>query len=197
MSKTENMLKRWIDILLSLTGLMIAGPVVLLCMFWVMIKDSGPVLYSQWRVGHEGRFFKIYKLRTMVINAENGIEAVLATANDSRVIKGCHWMRRSHLDELPQLWNILVGDMSLVGPRPERPEILNELTSHIPNLADRLLVKPGLTGLAQVHNGYSCDIEGMRRKFHYDMEYVSKHSLTQDLWICVRTLPKFWDRAAN
>lgn len=197
MSKSESILKRWVDILLGLIGLVIVGPVVLLCMLWVMIKDPGPVLYSQWRVGHEGRFFKIYKLRTMVINAENGIEAVLATANDTRVIKGCQWMRRSHVDELPQLWNILLGDMSLVGPRPERPEILNELTTFIPDMADRLMVKPGLTGLAQVHNGYSSDVEGMRRKFEYDMEYIASNSLYQDFCICVRTVPKFWDRAAN
>ena len=195
--KPHGTIKRAFDIVSALTGVVLTSPFLIASIVWVKIKDPGPALFKQWRVGKDGRLFKIYKLRTMVLDAENGTKAVLAKSDDERVIAGCRWMRKSHVDELPQFWNILKGDMSLVGPRPERPEILEEYTIHIPTMTDRLKVKPGLTGLAQIRNGYSADVEGMKRKYEYDMEYIESHSVVEDIKIVLGTLPKVWDRSAN
>lgn len=131
--------------------------------------------------------FTIYKFRTMRTDAErNG--ARFATQGDARVTTIGRLMRRTRIDELPQLWNVLRGDMSLVGPRPERPEFMQELSSHVPNYLDRLGLKPGLTGLAQVVNGYDNELEGFRKKVAYDLLYLQNCCLTNDLKIMFRTI---------
>lgn len=187
--------KRSIDIFASLMALMLLTPVMLGCALWIWWMDGGPVLYTQWRVGENGWFFRIYKFRTMRKDAEaNGVQ--LAKASDNRIIPGCHWMRTSHLDELPQLVNILRGQMSLVGPRPERPEVIDQLQKEIPQMELRLAGTPGLTGLAQVRNGYSNDLDGMKRKLAYDLQYLANRSVFKDVKLILATIPKFWDRAA-
>lgn len=134
-----------------------------------------------------GRHFTLYKFRTMVIDAEkNG--AQFAQENDPRVTTLGRFMRKSRLDELPQLWNVLVGDMSLVGPRPERPEFIADLSREVPHYLDRLQLKPGLTGIAQIVNGYDNNIESFKRKVAYDLLYLRNCSVMNDLKILLRTV---------
>lgn len=134
-----------------------------------------------------GRPFTIYKLRTMCRDAER-TGAQFAKQGDARVTPIGRLLRRTRIDELPQLWNVLKGDMSLIGPRPERPEFIRELQTHIPNFVDRLGLKPGLTGVAQVVNGYDNEVEGFRRKVSYDLLYLQNCCLRNDLKILLRTI---------
>lgn len=188
--------KRTVDILASLVGLVIVSPLLLGCAIWIRLADGGPVIFTQWRVGRDGWLFRLYKLRTMRLDAEQLGVARFASIGDPRVLPGCGWMRRSHVDELPQLWNILRGEMSLVGPRPERPEIFERLSETLPGMERRLAAVPGLTGLAQVRNGYSNDLAGMRRKLAYDLRYLRARSVLTDLRLILQTLPCVWDRSA-
>jgi lipopolysaccharide/colanic/teichoic acid biosynthesis glycosyltransferase len=188
--------KRGLDLLGGAAGLFASGPLLLGCAAWIKCVDGGPVLYRQWRVGRDGVLFRIYKLRTMRSNAERPGTARFASTRDPRVMPGCSWMRRSHVDELPQFWNILKGDMSLVGPRPERPEIYEELRVNLPRVERRLATKPGLTGLAQVRNGYTNDVAGARRKLAYDLRYLRRRTVLGELSLVLQTIPKVWDQAA-
>jgi lipopolysaccharide/colanic/teichoic acid biosynthesis glycosyltransferase len=189
------LISRLIDVTAAVCGLMILLPLLAACGLWIKLVDRGPALYWQWRVGHNGWMFRIYKLRTMRSDAERS-GARFAEADDPRVLPGCGWMRRSHVDELPQLWNILRGNMSLVGPRPERPEILDWLTREVPGIERRLAGKPGLTGLAQVRNGYTNDLSGARRKLAFDLRYLRRRGPWMDMRLVLATLPKVWDHAA-
>lgn len=137
------------DIVLGFLALVLSLPVLIVCAAIIKLSRSGPVLYRQQRVGKNGRLFKMYKLRTMYANAESATGAVWAARGDPRVLPACRWMRRSHVDELPQLINVIRGDMSLVGPRPERPEILSQLEKTYPGVRKRLAVRPGITGLCK------------------------------------------------
>jgi exopolysaccharide biosynthesis polyprenyl glycosylphosphotransferase len=148
----------------------------------------GPVILRQQRVGEHGRIFSVYKFRTMREDAERPGEAVWAAANDPRVTSVGRFMRRFRLDELPQIWNVVKGEMSIVGPRPERPEFMDELLESVPFWARRHLVKPGITGWAQVNRGYTADAEGSLDKLSYDLWYIRHRSLRVDLEICIRTL---------
>jgi len=173
-------------------------PVMVVCAAMIKIWDpAGPALFTQVRVGLNGRLITVYKLRSMYVDAEKNGKAVWAGKGDPRVIPICRWMRRSHVDELPQLINIVKGEMSLVGPRPERPEMFEKLCREMPNFEERLAVKPGLTGLAQIRNGYDTDIESVRRKLDMDLEYIRTMSLTGDLKLLFATFAKFNDKAAH
>ena len=187
--------KRLLDLFGSLAALLLFSPLLLISAAWVKFADGGPVFYRQWRVGRDGRLFKIWKLRTMRTDAEkNGPQ--FATTNDPRIIRGCGWMRTSHIDELPQLLNVVLGQMSLVGPRPERPEFIDQLRSELPGVDRRLAAAPGITGLAQIVNGYTNDLDGMRRKLDLDLRYLEQRSIALDLRLIVKTFPRFWDRSA-
>lgn len=194
-SKGFESIKRSVDVLGSLVGLAVSSPVLIGCMWWIWSRDGGSPIYRQWRVGRDGKLFELYKLRTMQRYAERG-RAQLASANDQRILDGCRWMRRSHVDELPQLIHVLTGRMSLVGPRPERPEVMEQLRDVIPHFIQRLAAKPGLTGLAQIRNGYSNDLEGMRRKLAMDLCYLRTRSVWRELMLIASTVPRLWDRAA-
>ncbi len=188
--------------LLDLAGASIAFvvflPVMGLCAAIIKLSDpAGPILYRQVRVGLNGRLFTIYKLRTMYVDAEAHGKVQRAGQDDPRVIPACRWMRGSHIDELPQLFNILRGEMSLVGPRPERPELFEQLSRDVPNFEQRLAVKPGLTGLAQIKNGYDVDTESVRRKLEYDLEYIQKMSLGLEFKLLLATFAKFRDEGAR
>ncbi len=187
--------KRAVDIVAAIVGLVVLSPLMVFCGVWIKLMDGGPVLYKQWRVGRDGWLFNIYKFRTMSLDAERD-GAQCATNCDPRVLRGCKWVRKCHADELPQLVNILLGQMSLVGPRPERPEIIEELRGDLPGIERRLAVTPGLTGLAQVRNGYSNDVEGMRRKLAYDLRYLRSRSLVKDMTLILETIPRVWDPTA-
>ena len=187
--------KRMVDLFGALLALTMFSPVLLFAALWVKFSDGGPVFYRQYRVGRDGKLFKIWKLRTMRTDAEaNGPQ--FATDNDPRIVRGCAWMRTSHVDELPQLLNIIRGEMSLVGPRPERPELMDQLRKDLPNVDRRLSATPGITGLAQVVNGSTNDLEGMRRKLDLDLRYLEQRSITLDIRLILKTIPRFWDHTA-
>jgi len=188
--------KRGVDLVLATFGLTLAAPLLLTCMAWVLICDGRPVHYAQWRVGLDGRMFRILKLRTMRRAAERDGRARFARRADPRVIPGCEWMRRSHVDELPQLWNILRGEMSVVGPRPERPEVFEQLETSLPEFDRRLAAPPGLTGLAQVRQGYANDLAGLKEKLRLDLEYLRRRSVWAELKLILATFPKLWDSLA-
>ena len=186
------------DVVGSAAAVLAFAPVMAVCALLIKVSDpKGPVLYRQVRVGRNGRLFTIYKLRTMYVDAEAHGKAVRAGQDDPRVIPVCRWMRRSHVDELPQLINIISGDMSLVGPRPERPELFEELSRALPEFERRLAVKPGLTGMAQSSNGYDTDTESVRRKLRYDLQYVDGMCLGMDFKLLLATIAKFNDSGAR
>ncbi len=189
--------KQVLDFLLGCVLLLLALPLLLVCFVIIKLSSRGPWIYAQVRVGKDGKPFKLYKLRTMYVNAECVSGAVWAQDNDPRVVPVCRWMRRSHIDELPQLWNVICGEMSLVGPRPERPEIIEELEKVYPNVKRRLSVRPGITGLAQVRNGYDTSVDNFRRKLKADLEYIEKRRWGMELRILAATLTKLNDRGAK
>ncbi len=187
--------KRCIDVTGALLAMIIALPLLALGVAWVFIIDGRPVFYRQWRVGEGGWLFEILKLRTMYRDAEKH-GAQWARDRDDRILPGSAWLRRMHIDELPQLWNILCGDMSLVGPRPERPEMIEALRPHLPHIEQRLAAPPGLTGLAQIRRGYTNDLAGAHRKLTLDLNYLRGRGLLADLRLLMMTLPRIWDRSA-
>lgn len=180
--------KRLLDIALSLVGLTVAAPVMAMVALALRLTSPGPVLYSQTRVGKDGHPFTIYKFRSMRVDAEAASGAVWSTENDPRVTRVGRFLRRTRLDELPQLWNVLRGDMSFVGPRPERPEFIADLTRQIPFYGQRHVVRPGLTGWAQVRHRYGSTIEDAQEKLQYDLFYIKHLSLAFDLYILVETV---------
>ena len=179
--------KRLFDIAGSLAILIPVSPFLLLAMAAVWLGDRGPIFYRQERVTRRGRNFRILKLRTMRVNAESG-GAVWAAAKDSRITPVGEFLRRSRLDEVPQLLNVLWGDMSLVGPRPERPEFIEDLAKMLPLYHERHAVKAGLTGWAQVNYPYGASLDDARSKLSYDLYYVKNYSLFFDLRIVMQTL---------
>jgi lipopolysaccharide/colanic/teichoic acid biosynthesis glycosyltransferase len=175
--------KTVLDVGLIVVLSVVALPVLLLTAVLVKLTSRGPVFYSQIRLGRDGRPFSIYKVRTMVHDCERSSGARWSQPGDPRVTPLGRVLRLTHLDELPQLWNILRGDMSLVGPRPERPEFVPVLEQAIPNYRARLQVRPGLTGLAQVQLPPDSDIAGVRRKVAHDLAYIRHFSCWLDLRI--------------
>jgi len=189
-------IRRVADIILAVIAFVVFLPVMVLCALIVKITNGGPAFYAQLRTGKHGKLFNMYKLRTMYNGAERTTGPIWASANDPRVIRGCRWMRISHIDELPQLINVLAGQMSLIGPRPERPEITNDLTMSFPDFPKRLVTLPRITGLAQIRNGYDNDLESIRRKLDRDLEYIKNRTWSVDLRILFATLGKFYDKNA-
>ena len=179
--------KRISDAVLALSLLLVSAPLLLLVALAIRLRGDGPVLYVQTRVGRYGRPFRMFKFRTMRVDAEDGA-ARWAQDDDPRRTTIGRFLRRTRLDELPQLWNVLVGDMSFVGPRPERPEFVSDLERAIPYYAWRHVVRPGLTGWAQITYGYGASIDDARRKLEYDLYYIRHYSVGTDLFIVLRTL---------
>ncbi|UCE39001.1 MAG: sugar transferase, partial [Thermoplasmata archaeon] len=184
----EEFLMRSLDIVGSILILLISAPATILIFLLIKISSPGPVFYRQQRVGKDGRIFTLYKFRTMVKDAEKELGPVLASRNDSRVTKVGKILRETRLDELPQLLNVLRGDMSLVGPRPER---LHFVKQHKALQELRLAVKPGLTGLAQIRSFYDLKPQ---HKIKYDYLYIQKRSLLLNLYILIQTIPAFFAR---
>jgi len=195
-SQITSRIKRIEDILITCILLTISLPIAILTAILIKLSSKGPVLFKQTRVGLNGSNFTIYKFRTMDINAEqNGVQ--WASKNDSRVTFLGHFLRKSRIDELPQCWNILKGEMSIIGPRPERPEFTSTLTKEIPYYDLRHIIKPGLTGWAQVSYPYGASTEDSLRKLQYDLYYIKNHSLLLDLNIIIRTLLTVFQRAGR
>lgn len=179
--------KRYSDLVLSILGLLIALPVLALTAFLIKLNSKGPVLYKQDRVGKGGTVFKIYKLRTMKADAESGTGAVWAKKNDPRITTMGRLLRKTHIDEIPQLFNVIKGEMSIVGPRPERPEMVRDLKTLILDYEKRLLVKPGITGFAQAWHKYDETLKDVKKKIKYDLLYIKKMCLWVDLRIMAQT----------
>lgn len=200
-------MSRALNMFVAGVGLLITLPVVIAASILIKITSRGPILYTQTRVGVDrrwretlamnerraddlgGRVFTIFKLRTMHYEAERLTGAVWAQRNDPRVTALGRFLRTYRIDEIPQLWNVLRGDMNIVGPRPERPSIAAQLRQDIPEYRFRNRVKPGLTGLAQINQHYDSCIEDVRAKVRWDIEYLGKQSLLLDVRVMFRTFP--------
>jgi lipopolysaccharide/colanic/teichoic acid biosynthesis glycosyltransferase len=197
---------RVVNVIIALIGLVAASPLMVVVALFVKLTSCGPVLYSQTRVGVDRRYkrsdtdgrrvhdqggkpFEMYKFRSMVIDSEADGRAVWAERKDPRATPIGRVLRRTRLDELPQLYNVIRGDMNIVGPRPERPTIFAELRQNIPQYHMRQRVRPGITGWAQVNQPYDACIDDVRRKVSYDLEYIRRQSVLEDLRIMLMTLP--------
>jgi sugar transferase (PEP-CTERM system associated) len=187
-SKVVTAVKRAADIVLAAAGLVLAAPVMLVVGLLVRLTSAGPALYHQTRVGQHNAPFTIHKFRSMRQDAEAATGAVWAASNDDRITPFGNIMRRTRLDELPQLWNVLVGEMSFVGPRPERPEFVSQLTEQIPFYGLRHVVKPGITGWAQVCYTYGASVEDAMEKLQYDLFYIKNLSMGLDVFVVFKTL---------
>jgi sugar transferase (PEP-CTERM system associated) len=180
--------KRAIDVSASLIGLVLALPIMALVAAAIKLSSPGPLLYHQKRVGQNGRIVTVHKFRSMRSDAEAKTGAVWAKANDDRVFPVGRFLRKVRLDELPQLWNVLKGEMSFVGPRPERPEFVEQLTQRIPFYGQRHVVKPGVTGWAQVRYAYGASVEDAMEKLQYDLFYIKNLSVSLDIYIILQTV---------
>jgi exopolysaccharide biosynthesis polyprenyl glycosylphosphotransferase len=191
-------MKRLVDLAGASLVFLLALPLMVLAAAAIKISSAGPALYRQARVGLNGRVFTIVKFRSMKVDAEAGTGAVWSTpGRDSRVTAVGGFLRRSRIDELPQLWNVLRGDMSLVGPRPERPEFVEGLTENIPFYGLRHAVRPGLTGWAQVRYPYGASVEDALQKLQYDLFYIKNRSMALDLYIMFETLKTVVTRSGS
>jgi len=188
--------KRIIDISLSAIGLLLSIPIIAICGFFIKLSSKGSIFFRQTRVGIEGKEFTIIKLRTMRIDAESD-GAQWAKKDDPRVTSVGNFLRKSRLDELPQFWNVLKGDMTFVGPRPERPEFTKELSEKIPYYDLRHIVKPGITGWAQVIFPYGASVNDAMKKLQYELYYIKHQSLLLDLNIMIRTFFTVFQRAGR
>jgi sugar transferase (PEP-CTERM system associated) len=186
-SRLETMAKRLFDLAAAIACLVLTLPVLVLAALAIRLEDGGPVLYRQWRVGAGGRPFQLYKFRSMRVDAERDTPR-FAEERDPRCTRVGRFLRRTRIDELPQLFNILRGDMSFVGPRPERPVFVRSLVERIPYFEARNRVKPGLTGWAQLNHSYAADEAAHRLKLAYDLYYLKHWNLMFDFAILLRTL---------
>jgi len=192
-----NFLKRFFDIVLSFTGIIIASPIIIIIPLVIKLDSTGPVIYRQKRIRKSGREFNIFKFRSMIHNAEkNG--ALWAQNEDPRITDVGRFIRKTRIDEIPQLWNVLRGEMSLIGPRPERPEFVQLLTKKIPFYGLRHAVKPGLTGWAQVKFRYGASQDDSFEKLQYDLYYIKNFSVWLDFRIFFKTIKVvFWGSGAR
>ena len=181
-------LKRAVDVLGAIIGIVLFAPIMAIVAMAVFVDSEGPIVYSQKRVGRFGKPFTIYKFRSMRQDSEASGPVWSKGLRDDRLTRVGAFLRRSHLDELPQLFNVLMGDMSLVGPRPERPCFVEQLDDEIPSYDQRHLIKPGMTGLAQVHYRYDASVSDVKRKLRFDLLYVKRMCLTLDFRIIFWTL---------
>lgn len=187
-SKRRDISKRLLDLTLSLAILLVMSPFIVLTALAVFLETGRPILYSQTRTGMLGKEFRIYKFRSMRQDAEKDGKARWASANDDRITKVGGFIRNTRLDELPQIYNVIKGEMSIVGPRPERPEFVSELKDKVPFYDTRHYVKPGLMGWAQLKYPYGASIDDAKGKLEYDLYYSKNHSLMIDLLIMVQTV---------
>lgn len=187
-SKRRMLAKRLFDVALASAFFLVAWPFMLLTAIAIRLESPGPILYHQQRVGLNGKCFRIYKFRSMRQDAEQGGKAVWAQKNDSRITRVGAFIRNTRLDELPQLYNVISGSMSFVGPRPERPEFVSDLAQQIPFYDARHKVKPGLMGWAQLKYPYGASVEDAKNKLQYDLYYTKNHSFLMDLLIMIQTV---------
>jgi exopolysaccharide biosynthesis polyprenyl glycosylphosphotransferase len=180
--------KRTIDLVSASILLILTAPLSLVVAVLIKLEDGGPVIFRQARVGRDGVPFTLRKFRSMKVDAEAETGPMWAQADDPRVTKVGRWIRALRIDEIPQVWNVLHGEMSFVGPRPERPEFVATLQAAIPLYDHRHAVRPGITGWAQVSFPYAATVEDSRRKLEYDLHYLKSFSVWMDLVIMLRTI---------
>lgn len=193
-NQMESIIKRAIDILGSLILIILTSPIMLCVAIAIKLQDGGDVLYKQTRLTKDEKEFKIYKFRSMIMNAEKKTGAILAKKDDDRITPVGKFIRKTRFDELPQLINILMGDMSFVGPRPERPEIYDEICQTMPEFRFRLVVKAGLTGYAQIYGKYNTSL---RDKLLLDLYYIENYSLIDDIKFILMTLKIVFNKDAT
>ena len=205
--KRSELVNRAMNVTIAVLAIILLAPIMLLVALMVKLTSRGPVLYFQTRVGMDrrrrpvtavfdrrgsdvgGRAFQIIKFRSMRVDAEQGTGAVWATKNDPRVTPVGRFLRKTRLDEVPQLFNVIKGDMNIVGPRPERPSIFAELRQNIQEYPLRQQARPGLTGWAQINRAYDASLDDVRAKVRFDLEYLQRQSFLEDIKIMARTLP--------
>lgn len=187
MNNIQAIIKRTFDILLSVVCLVVFSPLFLYCYLRIKKDDKGPAIYSQERIGLHGKPFRIFKFRSMRIDAEKHGSALSCGDSDNRLTKSGKFLREHHLDELPQLWNVLIGDMSFVGPRPERKFYIDQIMLHNPKYELLYQIRPGVTSYATLYNGYTDTMEKMLRRLDFDLEYLHHHSFLFDMKILWRT----------
>lgn len=187
MSKSQRFLKRTFDIVFSFMGLLLLSPLMLIFSI-VLLFDDGPIIFKQERIGYKGRSFMIYKFRTMHVNAESDGIPRLEEERNRHLTPFGRFLRAHHLDELPQLWNVLKGDMSFVGPRPERQYFIDQINRETDNYHYVYLMRPGITSYATIYNGYTDTMDKMLKRLEYDLDYLDNRSLFLDLKIIVKTV---------
>ncbi|MBR0036345.1 MAG: sugar transferase [Bacteroidales bacterium] len=186
MNGFERFTKRSFDILVSFLCLIAFSPLMLLCYFRIKHEDGGPAIFSQERIGLNGKPFHIYKFRSMRVNAEADGPQLFDSDGDPRLTKTGKFLRAHHLDELPQFWNVFIGDMAFVGPRPERKYFIDKIMEADPRYEYLYQIRPGVTSYATLYNGYTDTIEKMLRRLHYDLYYLEHRSFLFDckvLWL--------------
>lgn len=183
MNNIQKIAKRIFDIVISAITLVVFSPLFLYCYIMVRKEDGGTAIFSQERIGLHGKPFFIYKFRSMKMNAEEDEPLLFSQENDERLTKIGKTLREHHLDELPQLWNVLKGDMSFVGPRPERKFYIDQIMEHNPDYVKLYQIKPGVTSYATLYNGYTDTMEKMLRRLDLDLYYLDHNSLLFDIKI--------------
>lgn len=187
MNCVERFLKRTIDIIVSFVGMVLLSPVYLIIFLLMKSKGDGPVIYSQERIGKGGVPFRIYKFRTMIVDAEGDGAALSSGMEDKRLTDIGRFLRAHHLDELPQLWNVFIGDMSFVGYRPERKIFIDKIMEQNPDYELLYVSRPGVTSYATLYNGYTDTMEKMLKRLDYDLDYLRNRSLLLDFKITLLT----------
>ena len=188
MNAVERAIKRLFDMSCSFLGLVALSPIFLIVYISLRLQNDGSVIFKQERIGYKGKPFNIYKFRTMCTDSESEGIPLLAEKGDARLTKVGKFLREHHLDELPQLFNVFVGDMSFVGPRPERKYFIDKIKEKNPDYDYLYLVRPGVTSMATIYNGYTDTLEKMLVRLDMDLEYLQKRSLWLDLKIIVTTV---------
>jgi exopolysaccharide biosynthesis polyprenyl glycosylphosphotransferase len=188
MTSSKRFQKRTFDVVFSLLGLLLTLPFLPLVALMIKVDSRGPIFFRQVRVGELEKEFVLYKFRTMRQDAENSTGAVWAQKNDPRVTRLGKLLRKTRIDELPQLYNVLIGEMGFIGPRPERPEFVSELKKCIPYYSERHFVKPGVTGWAQIRYPYGASVEDALEKLRHDLYYIKNISLFLDVLIFIETI---------
>ena len=188
MNAFEREVKRWFDFIFALFCLILSSPLFLVCYIVIRRDDNGPVFYKQERIGRFGRPFTIYKFRSMIVNAEENGPELYNTTEDKRLTKAGKFLRSHHLDELPQLWNVLKGDMSFVGPRPERKFYIDQIMKHDCRYKYLYQIRPGVTSYATLYNGYTDTMEKMLKRLEMDLDYLKRRSWWEDLKIMCLTV---------
>lgn len=187
MNELERNVKRLIDLFTALIGIVVFSPLFLICYVAVRREDSGPAIFKQERIGRFGRPFYIYKFRSMKVDAEKDGPALYQHARDTRMTKVGKFLRAHHLDELPQLWNVVKGEMAFIGPRPERKYYIDKIMEHDPRYVYLYQVRPGVTSYATLYNGYTDTMEKMLRRLELDLYYLEHRSLWFDAKLLVKT----------